>query len=122
MKRCARSLHCLLTAALLAACNEPATRAGVVGDPQRGRLALTQYACRACHDIPGVTGSDVHVGPSLSGLSGKRFIARNLPNTPDNLVRWIRNPRAVDPATAMPVLDVSDVDARDMAAYLLTLD
>jgi len=26
------------------------------GDPDRGRLALHQYACNTCHEIPGVTG------------------------------------------------------------------
>jgi cytochrome c1 len=33
-------------------------------------------------------------------------------------VRWIQDPPAVDSATAMPNLGVSERDARDMAAYL----
>ena len=117
-----RIAACLLMAASLAGCDDAGRAAQVDGDPQRGRLALTQYACRACHQIPGITGSDVHVGPSLEGLAGRRFIARNLPNTPVNLAHWIRNPRAVDPATAMPVMGVTEADARDIVAYLMTLD
>lgn len=35
-------------------------------------------------------------------------------------MKWIRNPKEVDPLTAMPVLDLTEADARDMAAYLLT--
>ncbi len=116
-------LRCALLAAslVLGACGDPglAGSAGANGDPERGRLALTQYACQSCHKIPGVTGSDVHVGPPLAGLSGRTHIARSLPNTPENLVRWIRDPRQVDPATAMPMMGVSQADAVDMGAYLL---
>ncbi len=90
-------------------------------DPARGRVALTQYACNACHMIPGVTGSEVYVGRPLAGLAKRKFIAGSLPNTPENLVRWIRNPQAVDPQTAMPMQGVSQVDAADMSAYLLSL-
>jgi mono/diheme cytochrome c family protein len=98
----------------------PAPRmARLHGDPERGQLALTQYACNACHKIPGVTGSDVYVGPPLKGLAARKFIAGRLPNSPENLALWIRDPKQVDPLTAMPRLDVSDADARDMAAYLL---
>ena len=91
------------------------------GNAERGRLALTQYACNACHKIPGVTGSDVHVGRSLGGLAARKFIAGSLPNTQDNLVRWIRNPQQVDPHTAMPMQGVTEQDALDISAYLLSL-
>ncbi len=90
-------------------------------DPERGRLALTQYACNACHLIPGVTGSDVHVGPPLAGIADRQLIAGSVPNTPDQMVRWIRDPRSIDPHTAMPDMRVGERDARDIAAYLATL-
>jgi cytochrome c1 len=35
-------------------------------------------------------------------------------------MRWIRNPSEVDPQTAMPLLGVSEADARDISAYLLS--
>jgi hypothetical protein len=70
--------------------------------------------------IPGVTGAQVYVGRPLKGLAGRKFIADRLPNTQENLMRWIRNPREVDPQTAMPVLGVSEADARDISAYLLS--
>ena len=41
-----------------------------------------------------------------------------LPNSADNLVKWIMDPRAVSPRTAMPDLGVSEAEARHMAAYL----
>jgi hypothetical protein len=38
------------------------------------------------------------------------------------MVRWLENPPAVDPPTAMPNLQLNRHDARDIAAYLYTLD
>jgi cytochrome c len=49
------------------------------------------------------------------------MIAGELPNSPDNLVRWIKDPKAVEPGTAMPDLGLTDDEARDVAAYLYTL-
>jgi cytochrome c1 len=33
---------------------------------------------------------------------------------------WIQHPQRIDPNTAMPDMDVSERDARDISAYLLT--
>jgi hypothetical protein len=41
-----------------------------------------------------------------------------MPNTPENMVRWIMDPPAVDSLTAMPALGISDTLARDIAEYL----
>lgn len=92
------------------------------GDPRRGPERLREYGCDACHTIPGVRGADALVGPPLSGLASRMYIAGVLTNTPEHLVRWIRDPTEVDPRTAMPDVDVTEQDARDMAAYLYTLD
>lgn len=91
------------------------------GDVERGKRALHQYACSACHTIPGVTSSSPHVGPPLAGIAGRTLIAGKLANTPDNMVRWLRHTKEVDPMTAMPELGVTEQDARDIAAYLATL-
>ncbi len=100
----------------------PKRVAAIMGpaNADRGRVALTQYACNACHKIPGVTGSDVYVGRSLDGLSKRTFIAGHLPNTQEILMRWIMDPQSVDPETAMPMQGVTPQDALDISAYLLT--
>ncbi len=90
-------------------------------DVQRGRQALHQHACSACHTIPGVTGSQVHVGPPLAGIAGRKLIAGTLANTPQNMALWIAQTQQVKPGTAMPQMGVTPQDARDMAAYLGTL-
>lgn len=89
---------------------------------ERGRTALHQYACITCHRIPGVTGPRTYVGPPLARMAKRTYIAGSLPNTPENMVRWLRDPRAVSPGTLMPDLGVSEAHARDIAAYLATLD
>jgi cytochrome c1 len=61
------------------------------------------------------------VGPSLQRFAGRAYVAGVVPNTADQLVRWIRSPHAVDGATAMPETGLSEQDARDVAAYLYTL-
>lgn len=90
-------------------------------DVVRGKQALHQYACSACHTIPGVTSSSPNVGPPLAGIANRTLIAGTLSNTQDNMVLWLRGPNVVKPHTAMPDLRVTHEDAADMAAYLATL-
>jgi cytochrome c1 len=37
------------------------------------------------------------------------------------MIRWIQHPQEVDLKNAMPNMDVTDQDARDIAAFLYTL-
>jgi mono/diheme cytochrome c family protein/cytochrome c551/c552 len=91
------------------------------GDPGRGVLAMQQYACTTCHLIPGMVGARAHVGPPLTGIAQRKYLAGTLPNSPENMLRWIRDPKGVSPATLMPDLSVDEAHARDMVAYLFTL-
>jgi cytochrome c1 len=92
------------------------------GLPQRGAQLIQHYGCGGCHTIPGVPRAEGLVGPPLTRFGSRSYIAGELPNNADNLRRWITNPQAVEPGTAMPNLGVGEVDAQDIAAYLLTLD
>ena len=91
------------------------------GDPALGRRAINQYWCVNCHRIPGIVGANAPVGPPLERMATRRFIAGVLPNTPENMVRWLREPQAIAPGNAMPDLGMSERDARDIAAYLASL-
>lgn len=99
----------------------PAVPASAPVDVERGRMALHQHACVACHTIPGVVGSATRVGPPLEDVGSRQLIAGTLPNTPENMARWLLHTQEVKPGTAMPQLEVGERDARDMAAYLATL-
>lgn len=91
-------------------------------DPLRGKAAIERYGCGSCHVIPGVKQARGRVGPQLNDFSNQIYIAGLLANVPDNLIAWLRDPQAVNPGTAMPNLEVSEEEARDIAAYLYTLD
>ena len=91
------------------------------GEPERGRALIRGYGCQTCHTIPGVPGADGMVGPPLDRIASRTYLAGRLPNTPQNLMRWIRDPQGISPGTAMPNLHVSEKDGRDIAAYLYTL-
>jgi cytochrome c len=87
-------------------------------DPGRGKVALRQYGCGACHVIPGIQGATGRVGPKLEEFVDQMFIAGVLANTPENLADWIQDPKSHHPRTAMPDLDVTEQDAWDIVAYL----
>lgn len=96
--------------------------APLLGDVEAGRRAAGQYLCATCHQIPGLTGATRHVGPPLSGIANRRYIAGILVNNPENMVGWLQDPQYFDPLSAMPDLGVTEEDARDIAAYLYTLE
>ena len=60
-------------------------------------------------------------GPSLAYTGRLGYLAGGIPNQPANMVRWLQDPPALKPDTAMPSLGVSEEEARHMAAYLYTL-
>jgi putative membrane protein len=114
---------------LVAGCGSPAdagrgeveTAMLAGGDPLRGPEALRRYGCQGCHAIPGLQDAPSLLGPPLARMGSRTYIAGVLPNTPENMVRWIQDPRDADPRTAMPNLGVTERDARDMASYLYRL-
>lgn len=91
------------------------------GDPYQGRERIRQYGCDSCHTIPGVPTADATVGPPLTDVARRTYLAGHVENTPENMMRWIRHPHAFDERTAMPEMGVTDKDSRDIVAYLYTL-
>lgn len=89
--------------------------------PERGPELIGHYGCGACHMIPGVADANGNVGPPLIHFAQRGFIAGTLPNEPANLMLWLRKPQQVLPGNAMPNTGLTERDARDVAAYLYTL-
>jgi cytochrome c1 len=112
----------LIGAAALAGCED--TEPVVIvpgGQPARGEMVIEASGCGACHTIPGVRGARGLVGPPLTSFGRRTFIAGEVPNTPANLVRWVRDPQSIAPRTAMPDLGLNEMQARDVAAFLYTM-
>jgi cytochrome c len=98
-----------------------ATPAEINGNPQRGAQLIGSYGCSSCHTIPGIEGANGVVGPPLYFFARRTYIAGMLPNNPDNLVAWIKDPQAIIPGNVMPDMGVTNADANDIAAYLYTI-
>jgi len=127
----------------VAAPQDPATETVPVqepADPQQalideGRTAFAVGACVACHTINGNPQAAGVLGPNLTLLARRSSIAGGwLENTPENLERWITDPRSVKPGVLMPGVDyasdppsfwpatgLSPEQVRAVAAYLSSL-
>jgi cytochrome c oxidase assembly factor CtaG/cytochrome c2 len=91
------------------------------GNVARGVPAIGKYGCAACHTIPGIATATATVGPPLTKVAVRQYLGGHLTNSPGNMIKWIQHPQQIDPKNAMPDLDVTDQDAKDIAAYLYTL-
>ena len=110
---------------LLAGCSTGAARQSAAvtgGESRRGAAAIVRYGCGSCHTIQGITGAHGLVGPPLTGVRNRMYVGGVLPNSPQNMARWIVDPKAIDEKTAMPRLGVTPGDANDIAAYLQSID
>jgi cytochrome c len=117
-----RLIEVMLLSCLSSACVENGERTHVINaDPEQGREDLQALSCGVCHVIPGVPGARGAVGPTLQAYSRRVYVAGKFRNDPELLVRWIRDAPSLAPDTAMPAVDMSEEQARNMAAYLYTL-
>ncbi len=100
-------------AAYLSKHSQPAVLSAppAAGDPVRGEQLARTVGCTGCHAVAGVSIND-H-GPELSGLGSKM--------NEKWLYTWLKDPKHVSPDTRMPSLRLSDQEAADITAYLLTL-
>jgi cytochrome c1 len=114
----------LIACALLTSCKDPVEtrREPTETASDRGFAAIKRAGCGSCHEIPGLDWPSGRLGPSLEGFDDIGLIAGKLPNRPDMLAAFIRNPRSVKPGSTMPPMPVSEAEALDIAAYLYGLD
>jgi cytochrome c len=109
---------------LMCACGRPgdgSARELTGGDPERGVAAIGRYGCGSCHEIPGIRRANGTVGPPLTRIASRSYLAGRLSNTPADMMQWIQHPQEIEPGTAMPDMNVTEQDARDIVAYLYTL-
>lgn len=91
------------------------------GSPARGAELIAEKGCGACHTIPGIGGANGLVGPPLTLMGRRVFVAGLLRNTPQNLAAWVLEPQKFVPGNAMPATGLSESEALDVAAYLETI-
>ena len=88
---------------------------------QRGQDVFLRATCPQCHTIRGTLAGGAY-GPDLTHVGSRATIGAGiLPNTSENLQRWIRNPHQFKPGNKMPPHDLSDADLRSVSEYLRSL-
>jgi len=87
----------------------------------QGQQLFATKACVGCHAVTAV-GAPTMVGPNLAGVGSRTTIASGwLPNTDENLARWLKNPQAVKSGVLMPNLGLTDDETTALVAYLRSL-
>jgi cytochrome c oxidase subunit 2 len=75
---------------------------------------LEKAGCTGCHTVRGVAEGG-RLGPDLTHVAAREHIAAGtLPNTRDNLRRWLTNPQTIKPGALMPpygALPEAELDA-----------
>ncbi len=93
-----------------------------LGDAARGKELVESVGCTACHAIDGK-------GPIASGTESSAYLRDFAPDLagvgsklkPAWLVQWVRDPGHYFKNTRMPSLRLSETEAKDVAAHLMTL-
>lgn len=84
---------------------------------KRGKDAIEKRRCQTCHDVPGIDEGgfiEQHkIGPSLARVGEKL--------NPAWIRKWLENPEAVRPETAMPRFRFKETEIEDITAYLTSL-
>lgn len=96
------------------------------GDAAAGAALFARQGCAACHTVRGAgvagVGAGGDVGPDLTHFAARGILAGGvLPNTPQNLRRWLHDPQAVKPGTRMPNYRLNGRQLGELVAYLETL-
>jgi mono/diheme cytochrome c family protein len=87
------------------------------GNADKGKELISEIGCLGCHGVDGLDDQSKAVkaysGPWLSGLGSKV--------NPDWLVSWVKKPWHYQEDSIMPSFRLTDPEAQDITAYLLSL-
>ena len=99
---------------------------------RRGREVFLRSPCIACHAVEGTPARGA-LGPSLTRFGARATVGAGVvPNTVENVERWITSPASLKPGVLMPGVreaggglpptGLSAEDVRAVAAYLTSLN
>jgi cytochrome c oxidase subunit II len=94
-----------------------------VDDPdlRDGKTAFLAQSCINCHRVRGTAAQGTYA-PDLTHLMSRQTLAAGMiPNTPENLRKWVNDPQKIKPGCLMPAFGLSDRDRDLIVGYLQTL-
>jgi cytochrome c oxidase subunit 2 len=98
---------------------QPATENAAAAE---GKQVFLNNSCVNCHRVRG-TPAQGNYAPDLTHLMTRQTLASGMiPNTPENLRRWISDPQNVKPGCLMPAFGLSAHDWDLVTQYLQSLD
>jgi cytochrome c oxidase subunit II len=87
----------------------------------KGRRVFESTGCINCHTLRG-TVADGSFGPDLTHLMRRDTLAAGIiPNTPENLRRWIEDPDSMKQGSLMPAMKLTGAEMDALVTYLETL-
>ena len=92
-------------------------------DPQMesARAAFLSLSCINCHAVSGTTATGTF-GPDLSHLMSRATLGAGvIPNTPQNLRAWVKDPQAIKPGNLMPNMQLNPQELDQVVTYLSSL-
>ena len=90
-------------------------------DTEDGKALFILKACTGCHTIQGMPEAQGKVGPELTHQASNSLIVDVLPNTEENLKKYLKDPAGVRPGALMPNQYLTDSEIDALVAFLRTL-
>ncbi len=83
-----------------------------------GMRLFQEKTCASCHSISG-TNAKSHIGPDLTHVSERKtLLSGMLPNSPQNLYRWLQDPQKIKQGAHMPNFMLSKNELSALVKYL----
>ncbi|MGE5257612.1 MAG: cytochrome c oxidase subunit II [Hyphomicrobiales bacterium] len=103
--------------AWLAHQRQPASPPSAVG-AAKGARVFSEKNCVNCHSIAGLM-TRGRVAPDLTHVGSRTTLAAGtLPNTPENLAKWLKNPQSVKKGVLMPDIGLNTDQIKYLTTYL----
>ena len=90
----------------------------LAAEATKGAEVFREKNCVNCHSIAGLM-TRGRVAPDLTHVGSRTTLAAGtLPNTPENLAKWLTNPQSVKKGTLMPDIGLNTDQIKYLVAYL----
>jgi len=88
---------------------------------EAARSAFLSLSCVNCHTVSGTSASGTF-GPDLSHLMSRDTLGSGaIPNKPENLQAWVKDPQAIKPGNLMPNMQLDSRELDEVVTYLSSL-
>ena len=92
-----------------------------MGNSKNGEKLYGQLGCQGCHVIEPEPFVEENNSYNLLNKHGSNLIGLGSKTTPEWLFNWLKNPAEYWPDTKMPNMRLSDEEAKDITAYLMSM-